>query len=95
MIGRALIRRGDNVYYLDTSDGLTIIPGQTHSVDGHYMPATWQYDISLPGPATTHSVLTGAENVLHMRYATDPQTPWRGKFAVRFGNRRVDAWPPK
>ena len=78
MIGRALIRRGDNVYYLDTTDGLTIIPGQTHSVDGHYMPATWVYDVSLPGPATTHSVITGAENVLHLRYATDPQTPWRG-----------------
>ena len=78
MFGRALIRNGDNVYHLDTGAGLTIIPGQTHSVAGGFMPSSWIYDVSLPGPSGTYGIVAGAQDVLHLRYATDPETPWRG-----------------
>ena len=30
LIGRGLVRRGDLVFYLDISDGLTLLPAQTH-----------------------------------------------------------------
>ena len=50
LIGRALLRRGDAVFYMDTSDGLTLIPAQTHTVDGGPMPTSWSYDITLSGP---------------------------------------------
>ena len=78
MMGRSLIRQGDNVYYLDTTNGLTILPAQTHSVDGGPLPVGWRYTVSLPGPSTTHSMIVDADDLLHLRYAVDPQTPWRG-----------------
>ena len=52
LIGRSLIRRGDAVFYMDTSDGLTLLPAQTHSTDGGPMPSGWVYDVSLAGPAS-------------------------------------------
>ena len=33
LVGRSLLRRGDSVFYLDTSDGLHLLPAQTHSID--------------------------------------------------------------
>ena len=51
MIGRGLVRRGDLVFYLDTtSDGLTLLPAQTHSIAGGPMPSGWVYDVTLAGP---------------------------------------------
>ena len=79
LIGRALIRRGDAVFYLDTSDGLTLLPAQTHNVEGGAMPAMWTYDVTLSGPST----ITGlrpvqAAGVCHFRYGCDVERPWRG-----------------
>ena len=82
MLGRSLIRSGDDVYYLDTSAGLTILPAQTHSVDGGPLPSGWRYNLSLPGPSTTHTMIVDADDLLHIRYAVDPQTPWRGKGPI-------------
>ena len=48
LIGRSLLRRGDAVFYMDTSDGLTILPAQTHSIDGGPMPE-WMGVRRLPG----------------------------------------------
>ena len=38
LIGRSLLRRGDSVFYLDTSAGLTLLPAQTHSIAGGRCP---------------------------------------------------------
>ena len=79
MIGRALIRRGDAVFYLDTSDGLTLLPAQTHNVEGGAMPATWTYDITLSGPSTIKGLRpVQSAGVLHFRYGVDVERPWRG-----------------
>ena len=78
MLGRDLIRSGDRAYYLDTSNGLTIIPSQTHSIGGGPMPSSWRYELTLPGPSTTRGINVGANDVLHLRYAVDPERPWRG-----------------
>ena len=80
MIGRAMIRRGDNVYHLETSPdaGLTILPAQTHYVAGGPTPSSWRYNVYLPGPSVGHSLDAEATDLLHVRYAVDPETPWRG-----------------
>ena len=79
LVGRSLIRRGDSVFYLDTSDGLTILPAQTHSIDGGPMPASWTYDVSLAGPGELKTLRSvRADGVLHFRYGCDVETPWRG-----------------
>ncbi len=79
MIGRALMRRGDAVFYLDTTDGLQLLPAQTHSIDGEALPSSWTYDITLAGPGRLRTLRpVGAGDVLHFRYGCDVETPWRG-----------------
>ena len=79
LIGRSLLRRGDAVFYLDTSDGLTLLPAQTHSIDGGPMPSGWVYDVTLAGPGQLKTVRpVSASGVLHFRYGCDVETPWRG-----------------
>ena len=79
LIGRSLIRRGDSVFYLDTSDGLTLLPAQTHSIAGGPMPSSWTYDVSLAGPGELKTLRpVRADGVLHFRYGCDVETPWRG-----------------
>ena len=82
MIGRGLVRRGDLVFYLDTSDGLHLLPAQTHSIDGGPMPSGWAYDLTLAGPGEITTMRpVRAEGVLHFRYGCDVETPWRGECA--------------
>ena len=79
LIGRGLVRRGDLVFYLDTSDGLHLLPAQTHSIDGGPMPSSWTYDLSLAGPGELKTLRpVSADGVLHFRYGCDVERPWRG-----------------
>ena len=79
LIGRSLLRRGDSVFYLDTSAGLTLLPAQTHSIAGGPMPSGWVYDVTLAGPGELRTLRpVRAEGVLHFRYGCDIETPWRG-----------------
>ena len=64
---------------MDVSDGLTLLPVQTHYVDGGPMPSSWMYEVSLPGPGRVHTLRhVEAADVLHFRYGCDIETPWRG-----------------
>ena len=79
MAGRALIRRGELLLLIDTSDGtLRLLPVMTHSVSGGPDPSSWGYELTLPGPSGTVSYDVPAAAVIHLRYATDPEHPWRG-----------------
>ena len=80
MIGRALIRRGEFVAWLDVVDGAVLYaPAQDHDVKGRHDPAEWRYQVTMAGPSrTTTRSGVRPESVLHVRYAQDPETPWRG-----------------
>ena len=79
LIGRSLIRKGEIVFRIDTSGGaLSLTPAQTHNVSGGPDPATWGYELHLPGPSESVSVELTAASVLHFVYAVDPDTPWKG-----------------
>ena len=57
-----------SVFYLDTSDGLTLLPAQTHSIAGGPMPSGWVYDVTLAGPGEVKTVRpVRADGVLHFR----------------------------
>ena len=80
MIGRALIRRGEILFDIDVLEGqVQLIPASSHDVDGDPDPRTWRYRLNLGGPdlQITKENL-GGESVLHICYARDPETPWRG-----------------
>ena len=78
MLGRAMIKTGNLLFYIDTSEGdLMLLPASSHFVRGG--PGAWTYDFSLAGPTNTldyHDV--PASSVLHFRYATPPMQPWLG-----------------
>ena len=80
MIGRSLIRRGEVVFEVDVSMGqVNLMPAASHDVDGDPDPRTWRYRLNLGGPDSqiTRENL-GGESVVHIMYARDPETPWRG-----------------
>ena len=79
-IGRALIRTGEAVYYLDVQAGrLILLPAQSWDIFGSAHPSTWTYRLTLAGPdAMTTVDRVQAAGVLHFRYATDPSRPFRG-----------------
>ena len=80
LIGRSLIRRGEIVFYIDTSMGMIdLLPCQSHDVDGAPNPATWLYRCTVSGPDMTHTYeRTPAAGVVHISYSRDVETPWRG-----------------
>ena len=79
MVGRSLIRRGELVCHIDTSTGrLRLFPAQSHNVSGGHNPDGWEYELTLPGPSETTTLSLPADSVLHLRYAADPELPYRG-----------------
>ena len=82
MIGRSLIRNGEYVAVIrmDRQRGaLRLDPAGSWDVQGGANPASWVYRLSLAGPShqTTIENLPAA-GVVHVRYSSDPGTPWRG-----------------
>ena len=80
MIGRALIRRGEILFDIDVSEGqVNLMPAASHDVDGDPDPRTWKYRLNMGGPdlQITRENL-GSDSVVHLMYAKDPETPWRG-----------------
>lgn len=79
LIGRSLVLRGEVVLEMVVEGGsLELHPVSDFEITG---PARgpWTYTLELPSPdgsATARSVTS--ERVLHLRWATDPERPWRG-----------------
>ena len=85
LVGRSLIRRGEVVFLIDTQAGkLSLIPAETHDVNGGPFPEEWEYRLTLGGPSRTLTYDdVPAASVLHFRYAADASTPWRGNGPVQ------------
>ena len=80
MMGRELIRRGEWLGLIEVKNGVPIIyPVAYVTVNGGYDPDSWTYELTLAGPDRTSTLYSvGAERVIHIRYAQDPERPWRG-----------------
>ena len=79
-IGRELIRRGELVCLIDTSDGLALWPAQSYDVDGPPDPRRWWYRVTIGGPSRTWTQINvPAQGALHFVYGVDPAQPWRGR----------------
>ena len=77
MVGRSMIRTGELVMMIDTTDGaIKLLPAETHDVTGGPYPESWTYRLTLGGPSKTLTFdHVAAETVLHFRYAADPARP--------------------
>ena len=80
LIGRSLIRRGEVVFLIDTTGGrLSLLPAETHDVQGEPRPESWEYRLTLAGPSRTQTYDdVPASSILHFMYARDASRPWRG-----------------
>ena len=80
LIGRSLIRRGEQVFVIHVADGmLKLLVAETWDIDGSADPDTWVYRVTVGGPSGTLTFpYYPAQAVLHFRYAVDSAQPWRG-----------------
>ena len=79
-IGRALMRAGEAVYVIDLDAGGTVRlqPASFWEIQGDIDESTWLYRVNLPGPSTTRTRRVPSDGLIHVRYETDPDRPWKG-----------------
>ena len=80
LIGRALIRSGEAVLVIDVDPGgaVRLHPASHWDIQGDVDPETWRYRVNMPAPSVTVTRSVEAAGVVHPRFETDPEAPWRG-----------------
>ena len=81
MIGRALIRSGEYVAVIKMGlqdDFPRLAPAASWDVTGGDDPAGWVYRVAIASPSQQTTIVLPASGVVHVRYASDTLTPWRG-----------------
>ena len=83
-VGRQLCRRGEALFVINVRNGrMTLTPTSSFDVRGSDDPATWRYHVTMNGPTATRTMTLDAASVVHVRYAPDPASPWRGRSPVQ------------
>lgn len=79
MAGRALVRRGSFVSLIVVNGSEVELRPGVAEISGGDDPEDWTYQLQVAGPTTTRTIsgLTAAE-VVHLRWAVDPERPWAG-----------------
>ena len=79
-IGRALMRRGESCHVIDVDpDGAVRLQSVSHwDVQGDVDEDSWVYRCNLPGPSVTRTRQVPAAGLIHCRFETDPERPWKG-----------------
>ena len=80
MIGRSLIRQGEVLFAIEILKGrVVLLPAASWDVTGEHDPASWRYRLTLGGPSRLTTLEPVAANdMIHVRYQTDAEQPWRG-----------------
>ena len=79
-IGRELFHRGESLFTINVIGGqVQLIPVSSFHVEGSADPSSWTYVCQLSGPSQTLSRTLQAQAVLHCRYASSKEQPWRGQ----------------
>lgn len=79
-LGREIILRGQGVLLIDTSAGrLRFVPVWHVDVDGFGpFPEAWTYKCTVNSPDNSSYVRVSGSGVVHLNWATNPASPWRG-----------------
>ena len=79
-IGRELFYRGESLFTINVIGGqVRLIPVSSFHVEGSADPSSWKYVCQLSGPSQTLSRTLQSQEVLHCRYASSKEQPWRGQ----------------
>ena len=88
LVGHGSQRVGELVLLIDTQGGrLRLLPAESHDVEGGPFPEEWEYRLTLGGPSRTMThAFVPATSVIHLRYAAEASTPWRGNGPIAVAN---------
>ncbi len=79
LIGRSLIRRGEQVFEIRVRGGRVQLEAAAWwEVHGDNDPDTWTYRLTFNGPDRQADRIVPGDAVVHVRYAVDAAEPWRG-----------------
>ena len=81
MIGRSLIRNGEYLAVIKMGlqdDFPRLATAASWDVTGGEDPAGWIYRVSLAGPSQQSMIVVPANGTIHIKYAADTVTSWRG-----------------
>ena len=78
-IARRLVTAGESCHLIEVERGAVVLRECSHwSVTGSAR-GPWRYQVTLAGPSETAALWAPGDQVVHVRYATHPSTPWRGR----------------
>lgn len=76
---RALILTGEFIGLIEVRDGeVKIVPTHSPTITGGYHEDTWNYEITLTAPSETTTMRVPSSRVVHVKWGTSPEQPWRG-----------------
>ena len=90
-IGRSLLSRGQAVFEIAVTGGrLRLVPASTWDVTGGADPATWTWDVDIPGPSGTVTRSLSSDRILNLTYSEDSARPWVGLGPLQLSKTTVD-----
>ena len=81
ILGRSLITNGEALFLIDVDERgrLKLLPSCGFNIKGNTPnEADWEYQISIAGPSGQVTSVVNSESVIHCRFQTDIERPWRG-----------------
>ena len=81
---RAMVRRGEAVWAIDTDKGTRLLPAGAWDITGGHDPENWMYVLQLHGPSGNTTKTLPAAGVVHFRWAHDPERPWKGVSPMEY-----------
>ena len=89
-VAAGMVLDGECFYDIDTASGVELLPAVLTDVAGGARASSWVYDLELRGPSTQVSIRRPADAILHFRWATRPERPWRGTGPLQSANLTVE-----
>ena len=87
-IGRYLVRRGEAVLLIRaTPRSIALLPCASWDISGGVSEDDWTYRVDLYGATGNVSRIVPSASVIHVRYASDPASPWQGVSPVAWAAR--------
>ena len=69
---------------VDPGGAVELREASSWDVRGGPAPASWRYSVTTSGPSSSTTEVMPAAGVVHVRYATRPGEPWRGRSPLSF-----------
>ena len=84
-MARRLITGGEWLASIEVAAGAVALhEASSWDVRGGPAPGGWRYTVTTAGPSSSVTEVIPADGVVHVRYATRPGEPWRGRPPLSF-----------